>query len=111
MGDQSVQSPIAQGGDPAEHIRSLGHTASDLIGDLLGKEKQLVFIGIEGGCELLDQHFGRIVPEVQPLVLDLRDVREGDADLAPEHTLREVLSFPQFPDPFAESHWLPSTHA
>jgi hypothetical protein len=99
-----VQGLAAQPGELPEGVGPLDYPPPDAVRHLLCQQHQFFLVGLERLRQLADQPLAGVVPEIELVVLDLRQVSEVDADLLSKGPQRQPFCLSQFPKPFTERH-------
>lgn len=98
-----VQSPVIAFRQFPEHIGPLKNPLSYSLWHPLRQDHQFVFVGLQGVGQPVDQGVGRVIAEIQPLVLDSTQVGEANADLLGQITQAPILGVSKLSNPFPKS--------
>ena len=89
---QLVERGVVAGGEGTEGVGALKESLLDRLRYPLRQDQQFFLVGVQGVGETVDQGVGRVVAEVQPLVLDPAQVGEADADFCGQITKAPVFA-------------------
>jgi hypothetical protein len=98
-----LQRFVVQLGHGAEGVGPLQHPLPDPAGDFLGRQEQLVRVGIKGARQPAEQVAAEVRGEVQPAVLDAGQVGDADPDQARQGPLAQAIRPAQLSQPMPGS--------
>jgi len=101
---QLIHRLVVEFSDGVEDLGTLANPLSQSVGHPVAEQKQLVLVGFQFTCELVDELHAGKVAEVQTLVFDLGNVRDAHIETISQLFLGPTPLFPKLSNTSAKLH-------